>query len=74
MPSLVKLAAARDLSMAGLARESGVSYSMIKYVLAGQSQFSDRTAHKIAMVLGCPVEAFSVPKQPKQPKANGAAA
>lgn len=52
----------RDMTMVKLSKLSKVSYSMIKYVMAGQSQFSDRTAAKIARALGVDVTAFSVPK------------
>lgn len=47
--------------MAELARQSGVSYSLIKYVKAGVCQFSDVTAQKIASALYCDIEDFSVP-------------
>ncbi len=70
---LGKLLAERDLSMAELARRSGVSYSLIKYVFAGTFQFSDRKAHAIALALSAApvighglrtveVEDFSVPR------------
>ncbi len=70
---LGKLLAERDLSMAELARRSGVSYSLIKYVFAGTFQFSDRKAHAIALALSAApivgqglrpvaVEDFSTPK------------
>lgn len=60
--ALVALRAERDMSMAELARRSGVSYSLIKYVHAGTFQLSDRTAYKVAVALGCRAEDFSRPK------------
>lgn len=58
---LVRLVAERGWSLAELARQSGVSYSLIRYVKDGVCQFSDVTAHKIATALGCKPEDFSVP-------------
>lgn len=60
---LVALRADRGFSKAELARRSGVSYSMIKYVEAGDSQFSDVTATKIAKALGCTIADFSAPTE-----------
>lgn len=60
--ALLALRVARDMTMAELARRSGVSYSMIKYVHDGKFQFSDITAGRIADALGCRVEEFSRPK------------
>lgn len=60
--ALVRLRAQKQLTMAELARRSGVSYSLIKYVHAGDRQFSDVTAHRIARALGCAPEDFSTPK------------
>jgi transcriptional regulator with XRE-family HTH domain len=57
---LVKLRARRGLSMAELARQSGVSYSMIKYIHAGQKQPSNEIAEKIAKALHVEITAFSV--------------
>lgn len=57
---LVKLRAIRGLSMAELARQSGVSYSMIKYIHAGQKQPSNEIAEKIANAMGVAITAFSV--------------
>lgn len=56
---LVELRATRGWTKAELARRSGVSYSMIKYVEAGERQFSDVTAVKIARALGCTPDDFS---------------
>lgn len=47
------------LTMAELARMSGVSYSQIKYVMKGERQFRDDTAWKIARVLKCHPDDFS---------------
>jgi transcriptional regulator with XRE-family HTH domain len=58
---LVRLRAKRGLTMAELARRSGVSYSMIKYIHAGEKQPSDVLAEKIAKALGVHTEAFSDP-------------
>lgn len=60
--ALVRLRAQSGLTMAELARRSGVSYSLIKYVHSRERQFSDVTAHRIARVLDCTPEDFSTPK------------
>lgn len=57
---LVTLRARRGWSMAELARQSGVSYSMVKYIFAGERQPSDEIAEKIAKALHVQVGAFSV--------------
>lgn len=54
--------AASGLTQRELAELAGVSRSMIKYVMAGNSQPSDRIAAKLATALGCDVNDFSVPK------------
>ena len=61
VPALVALRAEREMTMAELARKSGVSYNMIKRVHARQAQFSDITARKIARALGCRPDDFSIP-------------
>jgi DNA-binding Xre family transcriptional regulator len=62
VPALVALRADRGMTMAELARTSGVSYNMIKKVHARQVQFSDITALRIARALGCHPNDFSTPK------------
>lgn len=57
--ALLDLLLERGMTLIDLARTAGVSYSLIRYVMAGERQFSDLTAHKVAQALGCPVEAFS---------------
>lgn len=47
------------LTWVKLARLSGVSISLIKYVRKGDRQFSRLSATKIAKVLGCQVEDIS---------------
>jgi transcriptional regulator with XRE-family HTH domain len=64
VPKLVALRARRGWTMAELARQSGVSYSMIKYVHAGEKQFSDVTAIRVADALRCHPDDFSIPKSP----------
>jgi transcriptional regulator with XRE-family HTH domain len=59
--ALIAWRARRGMTMAELSRTSGVSYSLIKYVHAGERQFSDVTAHKIAVALGCTADDFSTP-------------
>lgn len=53
------LIAERDLTVAELAAASGVSDSLIRYVLSGERQFSDHTAHLIASALSCKPTDFS---------------
>jgi transcriptional regulator with XRE-family HTH domain len=62
VPRHVALRADRGWSKAELARRSGVSYSMIKYVESGVCQYSDVTAAKVARAFGCSVKDFSTPK------------
>lgn len=62
VPAFVALRAAAGMTMAELARRSGVSYSLIKYVQAGERQFSDVTALKIAHAMGCHPDDFTVSK------------
>lgn len=60
--ALIAIRADRGMTMTELARKSGVSYSLIKYVHAGDRQFSDITALRVARALSCSPEAFSTPK------------
>lgn len=56
---LRRLLVERELTIRRLAVDAGLSYSLVRKVLAGERQLSDLTAHKVARVLGCPVETFS---------------
>lgn len=59
VPVLAAMLGEDGLTMAELARLSGVSYSQIKYVMKGERQFRDDTAWKIARVLKCHPDDFS---------------
>ena len=59
--ALRRLIAERDLTHIALAKKAGVSYSHLKYVIAGERELSDRLAHRIARTLNVSVEEFTRP-------------
>lgn len=58
---LVRLRRKRGWNMTDLAEQSGVSYSMIKYIHWGEKEPSDVIAERIAQALEVEVEDFSDP-------------
>lgn len=61
-PRLVAIRANRGMTLKDLARTSGVSYTLLRYVQKGERELSDVTAVKVARALECAVEDFTVPK------------
>lgn len=56
---LRRLILEQEMTLREVSAATGLAYSFIKYVLAGERQLSDLSAHKLARVLGCNVEDFS---------------
>jgi cyanate lyase len=61
--------AAADLTLKELAERSLLSESMVKKVCYGRRQLADHAAHRVAKVLGCHPNDFSVPKPVDRPPA-----
>lgn len=57
--ALHQLILEREITLSELSASAGLAYSFVKYVLAGDRQLSDLSAHKVARVLGCSVDDFS---------------
>lgn len=60
--ALARICAEHGLARQALARNAGVSYSTLKYILAGR-QPRGYTIHKIANALGCDYTDITRPQQ-----------
>lgn len=57
--ALRQLILEQEMTLREVSAATGLAYSFVKYVLAGERQLSDLSAHKVARVLTCSVEDFS---------------
>jgi cyanate lyase len=56
----------QEMTLREVSVATGLAYSFIKYVIAGERQMSDLSAHKVARVLGCNVDDFSTRPESEQ--------
>ena len=57
--ALRRLILEQEMTLREVSVATGLAYSFIKYVITGERQLSDLSAHKVARVLGCHVDDFS---------------
>ena len=57
--ALRRLILEQEMTLREVSVSTGLAYSFIKYVITGDRQLSDLSAHKVARVLRCNVDDFS---------------